>query len=722
MTAPLEVVDAIVRHAGAIVTGVTIVLAVGCLAMVLCRRPAERRRLGQLTAMSCGLYLVLACVPLPRWEPREDVAVASKLAAITPPPRPESSDLPAVERRLAALLAATESLVQPEPVGSIATAPAASDRAMPTTAPLAPTPAPTWTWPRLAVVAWALLGAVMLLRALVGALRLWLVLRTSRAVPAAMLEELSLPRTLRLRVAARSLRPFCAYGLGPVVVIPANLLLPERRSQAIAVLQHELAHVRAGDPQLQLLLAALALPLAAHPLFWWLTRDLRFHAELLADDAAAAATGATRYARDLIDLAERAEPELAAVGAVPVFHRPSEFFRRIQMLLQREGRLSTSSSLARRFVHTTAAFVAVSLAAATFGVPAVAQDPAPKRDRAAQTAELRAPIDVLRAELEVVREALRQAKEAANAHGEGHGNPSMPGNVEGVPTPDASSSGALPRLHAEAASRWLRALHEPVEDARIREQLHTQGFDTSGRWPLHQAHEHFLEMVKQAPSGTEWQRFAEAIKNRDPLHHTHEFGPSTDTPHASVPAGANPHPTDPRAHLPSEARSADGTGHPAGHVAGHGQGHGEWAGTPDAPPTATTGTFPISTPTPAPRQEPEGAAASMSIAATAEIVSRCLDLKGDLEVAEMEAIDLKAKHEAGVATSIEHKRAAMKVATLQRKFTMVQRLIAGEVEATEREMKTYTYYLHCGTAAEKACAEAMLARAKARLDALQTAR
>lgn len=112
----------------------------------------------------------------------------------------------------------------------------------------------------------------------------------------------------------------------------------------------------------------------------------------------------------------------------------------------------------------------------------------------------------------------------------------------------------------------------------------------------------------------------------------------------------------------------------------------------------------------------------MSIAATAEIVSRCLDLKGELEVAEMEAEDQQVKHEAGVVSSIETKRSAMKVATLQRKYTMVQRLIDGEVEATKREIKRFEWFLACGNADEKACAEAQIARAKARLEALHAGR
>lgn len=89
------------------------------------------------------------------------------------------------------------------------------------------------------------------------------------------------------------------------------------------------------------------------------------------------------------------------------------------------------------------------------------------------------------------------------------------------------------------------------------------------------------------------------------------------------------------------------------------------------------------------------------------------------ELAELEAEDLQGKHEAGFASSMEQKRAAMKVAILRRKCSMVQRLIVGEVEATTRELKRFEWFLACGTADEKACAKAMIARAKARLEALQ---
>jgi beta-lactamase regulating signal transducer with metallopeptidase domain len=102
--------------------------------------------------------------------------------------------------------------------------------------------------------------------------------------------------------------------LAPVVLVPprSSTWTDERR---IAVLLHELAHVRQRDCLVQLL-AQLAC--AAHwfdPLAWLAARRLRLERELAADDAVlAAGARASSYAEDLLAIATAAVVPSATLG------------------------------------------------------------------------------------------------------------------------------------------------------------------------------------------------------------------------------------------------------------------------------------------------------------------------------------------------------------------------------------------------------------------------
>lgn len=420
MSALLPVLDFLVAHGPTVALGASVVMVAGCLVAACCRNTAERHRLGVLTALACGVYLGLAWVPLPRWRlTLADPAPPASCAAVMAQPGSTASPSEAADERSLALLAqfAPDAVIpQPKPVGAAPPDGEAAAAEVPHEAPplaaLAPmsSPMPTWfSLGRAVAGTWLLLAGILLLRAMLGMWRLGRFLRASSPGPVALLAAANAPERTRLLIAANAGRPFCAWWGRPVIVLPRRLLDPARGSQALAVVRHEAAHLRAHDPFVQWLLTVLALPLGWHPLFWWLARDVRFHAELLADDAAAAATGRAAYARDLLDLADRAEPAIAGPGTVPVFHRPSEFFRRFQMLLQREGRLS-APTLWRRFAHLFAMGGLVALVAGTTGVPAIAQEPEPSPLQI-QNEKLGAELESLRAELKLLKSLLKQQQQ-----------------------------------------------------------------------------------------------------------------------------------------------------------------------------------------------------------------------------------------------------------------------------------------------------------------------
>ncbi|MBL8756033.1 MAG: hypothetical protein JNK15_22250, partial [Planctomycetes bacterium] len=392
--------------------------------------------------------------------------------------------------------------------------------------------------------------------------------------------------------------------------------------------------------------------LAAHPLLWWLARDVRFHAELLADDAAAAATGRERYARDLLDLAERAEPELAAAGTVPVFHRPSEFFRRIQMLLQREGRLSAPVSLVRRSVQTLAAFALVGVAAATLGVPAAAQEPH-RRELVAQNDALRAQIDALHTELANLRALLDEHKQK-------QARDQVPA---AVPSPNAhsGSDGATP---------------DGNEALRVLDQLARVGDMRPTTEEAHAA----IRALQRLAEGPRTDADADPVRVNELLEK------------AAASADANS----------TEAQDAKRVVLPEMYRRYYDQYLKAFPARLPVPGSANAD------PQPAPR-------ARTSADDVAELVSRCLDLKGDLELAEMEAAEAKEQHEAGVVSGLDNKRVQLKFATLQRKYAAVRVLVRGEIEATQQEIEVLA------ALRDQTGSAAQLARAKARLEALQAA-
>lgn len=435
------------EHGMVLLLGVTIVLACGLFAMRSHRSIAQRRSLGVTTALAVVLYLAVAVAPLPRF------SFASALGEVDDAPAPVAS--PATQApsqldgntRAAVLAAAFDALAEgldadgsrprsqspAEPGTGSALAAAARDNA--TMAPAAPrastagmasrsrepelaaAPGSTNVHGSLVFAGIYVLGvACMLVRTIGGRLRLRALLAACAPVPAALLRGIDLPAGARVATTARAVRPFCAGFWRPSIVLPAALLAPERAVQAHAVLRHEAAHVRTRDPRVWSLLAWLAIPLWFHPLFWWLCRDVRFCSEVLADDAAAGNAGRQRYAKALIDLAERSTATAVAAGTVAIFHRPSEFYRRIQMLLSRQAPLSTCTSRARRAAQGLSMLLLVGGAASVFGVPAPAQGQGNEPLRR-ENLELRATLDSLREELRQLRDeiAALQARSNQNA-------------------------------------------------------------------------------------------------------------------------------------------------------------------------------------------------------------------------------------------------------------------------------------------------------------------
>jgi beta-lactamase regulating signal transducer with metallopeptidase domain len=149
-----------------------------------------------------------------------------------------------------------------------------------------------------------------------------------------------------------------ALGPSPRLLLPAGLWRLLDDGQRDALILHELAHLRRGDPLVRRL-ELLALGLYWwHPLAWWAARQLREAEELCCDAWVvwAAPEGAAAYAAALVETVAflspaRARLPLGASGAAPV----RSLHRRLAMILRRPP--------ARRLPRP--AFLALALAGAT---------------------------------------------------------------------------------------------------------------------------------------------------------------------------------------------------------------------------------------------------------------------------------------------------------------------------------------------------------------------
>ena len=119
----------------------------------------------------------------------------------------------------------------------------------------------------------------------------------------------------------------------PVVLIPANADEWDEE-QRIAVLTHELAHVKRFDALSQMIGQAMLALLWFHPLAWVAVRRLRQEREHACDDfVLAAGARASRYADDLLGLARRLARPTAPAAAALAMARRSELEGRLLAIL-----------------------------------------------------------------------------------------------------------------------------------------------------------------------------------------------------------------------------------------------------------------------------------------------------------------------------------------------------------------------------------------------------
>jgi len=180
-----------------------------------------------------------------------------------------------------------------------------------------------WTW--WIVAAWATGVSACSIRLIAGwVLSLRLIRSAQAAVPPALnqlMEQaqsalLSKGKAARLLIGDRITGPVVFGWLRPVVLLPATAVTGLNEAQLLAVLAHELAHVRRYDFLVNTMQRFVESLLFYHPAVWWLSARIRAERELCCDDLAVRVCGDRfAYAEALLEL-ERTRP-VTPVLAIP---------------------------------------------------------------------------------------------------------------------------------------------------------------------------------------------------------------------------------------------------------------------------------------------------------------------------------------------------------------------------------------------------------------------
>jgi len=190
-------------------------------------------------------------------------------------------------------------------------------------------------------------------------------------------DRLGLQEPPQLLMSRDAKMPFACGLATPTIVLPAEC---EQWSQErrLAVLLHELAHVRRRDLMGHTLGRLVCAVYWFHPLVWTAARQLRAESERACDDLAlACGTRATDYAEHLLDIVTSVRREGTPMVALAMARR-KEFEGRMLAILDPELRHSTPSRRQSATLIGTLAVISIAVGAAVpapaSARPAVAQD------------------------------------------------------------------------------------------------------------------------------------------------------------------------------------------------------------------------------------------------------------------------------------------------------------------------------------------------------------
>jgi ankyrin repeat protein/beta-lactamase regulating signal transducer with metallopeptidase domain len=181
-------------------------------------------------------------------------------------------------------------------------------------------------WTQRIVMLWVLGVAILFMRLLGG----WLLSRrlvrsASVIITPAVSEALQRARTglrfdpaVRLLTGAHVETPMVIGWLRPAILLPASALTGLTPDQLLAIIAHELAHVRRRDFLVNALQRVVECLLFYHPAVWWVSGRIRLERERCCDDLAVGVCGnrlVYAQALEAIERARAALPTVAVAGA-----------------------------------------------------------------------------------------------------------------------------------------------------------------------------------------------------------------------------------------------------------------------------------------------------------------------------------------------------------------------------------------------------------------------
>ena len=279
--------------------GDLLVLALGGLAIRLCRQPVWRLRLIALTLAGCGLVACLNQLPgIPTWSagwlsprvaspeqrvsPVETATGFMPVASISGEPalRPEISRTPIASA--ASDSSATASHGDPASSGRTEASRALDLMALARALSWRSTIALAYASIAFVLFAWWLLGQCLLLR-------LYLTAKPAPEAVVDLFREVAGPAGDRVRLlqSDRVELPFTFTWWRPFILVPADFDCQVDAAMVRFALAHEWSHVERRDAWVWNLACLVELVAFDQPLFWWVRHQLRLCQDYLADARAA---------------------------------------------------------------------------------------------------------------------------------------------------------------------------------------------------------------------------------------------------------------------------------------------------------------------------------------------------------------------------------------------------------------------------------------------------
>jgi len=344
------VLDFLANQGPTLLLGTTLLLSFALVLVFVHKQPIHRQRIAESSMLLCVLFLILACIPLPRFSFEQKAPTAIKAA-------PKYTLQPGDEVIAAEVFKVpnqkpSPTFNQPQ-LKSISLPPASPARAV-------------RNWPAIFAAVYVSGMLACAFYTFLGHLLLHQLVRRSAAVDVNPVESVSQSKT---RILIGDCERPLSFGLfWPTILLPARFTQLDRTKQE-HILLHELAHISQRDALGHFLFNLMFPILYFHPLYWLLRWKANLARELIADDWAAASTSRESYVADLLALAkERFGRGAMSAQALGLFQSKTDLYRRMHMLMQTNQPLERQCSIYWRLAYSTLLVMALISVSGTFGL------------------------------------------------------------------------------------------------------------------------------------------------------------------------------------------------------------------------------------------------------------------------------------------------------------------------------------------------------------------